>query len=483
MNQKVVSLRKLILPGLLTALIGCVGLLSYQGISTYQAAYGLNQAMHAGDLLNAQKKANVLAGKMKILINLSKLPLVHRALIAGGFNFSKVETEAISGIKAAPYLLGTTGPKKYLVAFQNSAEARGTGGILGAFAVVSIDRGSIKVVKTGSNTELHSLQTIPIPVPKDFAQIFGTDPAIWQNSNMSPHFPIGAQIWLALWQRQFNEKLDGVIALDPIAISYFLKATGPILMADGEKITSDDVVKKTLVDAYARYANDIPARKKYLVDILNSTARNFQNGRYSKPQMVKSLIQAISENRFLVYSTDPESELKLSDGALGGVLETSQNNQYRIVVINTDASKLDYYLKRKIKISSIQCGSTRKTRVEVSVQNAVLDPQSLPDYVLGVSDKGLKKEQITGVHKFALFIYGPKGSHLLEAAKSSAPGIAGGLGSERGHPVLVYRLSLGKGKKDQIIATFAGGIGTLRIYNQPLVSPPITKVEDKCLGA
>ena len=143
-------------------------------------------------------------------------------------------------IKIAPSALGSERPMKYLVVFQNSAEARGTGGIIGAYAYVQISRGKISILREGSNVDLHSLDQIPTTMPQEFENLYGSDPAIWQNSNLSPHFPYAAKIWSALWQRQFNEKPDGVIATDPEALGYVLQAIGPITLASGEKITADN---------------------------------------------------------------------------------------------------------------------------------------------------------------------------------------------------------------------------------------------------
>ena len=52
--------------------------------------------------------------------------------------------EARALLEVAPGLLGVDSPRRYLIAFQNSAEARGTGGLIGGFAAVEINKGQIK---------------------------------------------------------------------------------------------------------------------------------------------------------------------------------------------------------------------------------------------------------------------------------------------------------------------------------------------------
>ena len=48
-----------------------------------------------------------------------------------------------------PPMLGSTGPRTYLVVFQNPAEPRATGGIFGSFAVISADQGKITIQRAG----------------------------------------------------------------------------------------------------------------------------------------------------------------------------------------------------------------------------------------------------------------------------------------------------------------------------------------------
>src|SRR6478735_1081853 len=49
-----------------------------------------------------------------------------------------------------PPMLGSAGPRTYLVVFQNPAEPRATGGIFGSFAVISADNGKISILEQGA---------------------------------------------------------------------------------------------------------------------------------------------------------------------------------------------------------------------------------------------------------------------------------------------------------------------------------------------
>ena len=71
----------------------------------------------------------------------------------------------------------------------------------------------------------------------------GSDPTTdYRDSNVSPNFPYAAQVWVAQWQAQSGQQLDGAITLDPTALSYLLRVTGPATLPDGTKVTPRNVV-------------------------------------------------------------------------------------------------------------------------------------------------------------------------------------------------------------------------------------------------
>ena len=449
-------------------------------ISTLSHAKNLAQAVQSGQNAPANVSATKLSADLNRLNQGLSIPGIKHLIAVAGLDFTPIEAELRSLIQNAPALAGVEGPKKYLVAFQNSAEARGTGGLIGAFAIIEFDRGKFAVLKTGSNAILKSLNEIPIPMPAEYTTLYRSDPAIWLNSNLSPHFPYGAQIWMELWRLQSGEKLDGVIAIDPTAISYLLKSTGPITLASGEEITAQNVVQKTLKDAYKLYEKDNNARKQYLVDIMNATFARFTSMQFSKLSFAKQVVPVLLQNRLLIYSSDATIQDALSLTKLGGTMNLGPNNEYRAVILNIDASKLDYYLDREIAVKTTKCGVNATTEVSIKVTNQVTNPEKLSAYVLSRKDKTKPADLVTGQHRFKVFIYGPNGSTLISASRSSVKGSAGGVGSERTRPLLASDVDLSPKQSEVITATFSAGTGPVTFVDQPLVLPSVIKISDTC---
>ena len=429
---------------------------------------------------SAKSSADLLTSDINRAFALLNAPIAKQISSLLGVNFSNIKDEIQAGVAAGAVLAGADKPKKYLIAFQNSAEARGTGGILGAYAIIEFDNGDIKILKTGSNAELKWNTELIIKMPDEFMRLYGKNPAIWQNSNLSPHFPYGAKIWMANWEKQFGDKLDGAIAVDPTALSYILRSTGEIRLKSGEKITSENVVEETLKNAYERYEKDNNARKQYLVEIMNATAVKLTTGEYSKVKMAKALRDGIKANRILIYSTNQSAQKQLEKVRLGGHLGLAANNEYRTVIQNIDASKLDYYLDRSVTIESKSCQNVKQTQVRIRVTNTLETGDGLSAYVLTRADKGKPASLITGAHRFKVFIYGPTDAKLISVSRENRTADLGGSSLERKRPVYVADVDLAPGASEELLANFSGGVGNITFIDQPLVRQTKLSIQDKC---
>ena len=442
-------------------------------IKVVKSDYSEQSAIASADALNSD---------INRVFSIIDLPISKQISSLLGLNFSNIKNEITAAVSTGPILAGSDKPRKYLISFQNSAEARGTGGILGAYALIELDKGNLKILQTGSNASLAAMSSreIPVVMPAEFLKLYGKNPAILQNSNLSPHFPYGAQIWMGLWKKKYGEQLDGVIAVDPTALSYVLRATGEITLKSGEKITSENVVEETLKKAYERYEKDNDARKQYLVDIMNATAAKLTKGEYSKIKMAKALRDGIKANRILIYSTNKDAQEKLAEVKLGGELNLDANNEYRTVIQNIDASKLDYYLDRSVAIESKSCEKDRQTQVRIRVTNTLKTGVGLSPYVLTRADKGKPASLVTGAHRFKVFIYGPTNAKLVSVSRENRTADLGGASVERKRPIYVADVDLAPGTSEELLANFSGGVGKISFVDQPLVLETKLSIKDKC---
>jgi hypothetical protein len=381
-------------------------------------------------------------------------------------------------LPVVPNLLGFEESKRYFIAFQNPAEARGTGGLIGAFAVVRFDKGQITFEEVGSNYLLQLQDELPIDMPEEFDRLYGDDPAWWPNSNMSPHFPYAAQIWLALWEKQSGQKLDGLIALDPFVLKRILYRIGPIDV-NGKEISNKNVVKETLLNSYLEYADDNVARKEFIVDVIKKVMQKALDSNQDRLELVYAFASSIEDNRFLFYSSDNNEQALVKHSKISGALDSPGLNDFRLVLINTAGNKMDFFVERSLKVESLTCRASRLTRATFTISNIASPSQNLPDNYYGRQDL-VNPENRDNSTSLAALLFGPPEAKLVAAEDAETKAPAGHIKRELGRDVLVISLDLKAGQSRSFQAEFKGVRRNVTATVQPLVREQRTEVIDKC---
>lgn len=349
----------------------------------------------------------------------------------------------------APSMLGADGPRTYFMAFQTNAEARGTGGLLGGFGLVRFDDGKPSVDELGPNNELNKSFT-PIDLGPEYEEQYGyTRPTTdYRNSNQSAHFPYAAQIWKSMWKQQSGMDVDGGIALDPIALSYILGATGPVTMPDGEVITKDNVVELTESTAYIRYPDDQAARKAYLQGIAIEVVKKLTGPLKSPQEVLRALGHGVSEHRVSVWSSSPDIQKQLEETPLANTIPDDRAPYAQFVVNNLGGNKMDYYLTRQIEYKAGACtAGTRKSTATIKLTNTLKDPSGLPDYVAGKMGffPGLASSVPRGSMISSVRLLATTGAQVVSVHVNGQPVQVIG-STERGHPSFEATMAIPPGE-------------------------------------
>ena len=184
-----------------------------------------------------------------------------RYLEAAG-SASTTAERAGQGLKLAASLYGPPGTARWFLAFQNPAELRGTGGLIGEYGILESSPAGPKLVKVDHYDGLNKRTDEGVPLPKQVAARYeryaiGRD---WTAVNIPPDMPTVGRIITELYEQTTGDRIDGVIAADPLAVAEILRVAGPI-QAGGTWMDADNVAEETLVRAYVRYEADNNARR------------------------------------------------------------------------------------------------------------------------------------------------------------------------------------------------------------------------------
>jgi hypothetical protein len=367
-------------------------------------------------------------------------------------------TDALARATALlPAMLGAEGERDYLVMFQNNAEWRSLGGIVGAMVVVHTANGVITLTSQGSSSDFNRFDASVLPLDDEVERLYRQRPGQWiQNVTQVPDFATSAELARQMWLRERGLEVDGVIALDPVSLSYLLEATGPIALPTGDVLTAENAVRMLLNEVYLRYER--PAdQDAFFASAAAAVFTALSAGGADPATLVEALGRAGEERRLLLWSASPEDQSVLEDTTLAGRLPVTSDETGRFGVYLNDGtgSKMDYYVDAGVDLAWGACTVDARGRASgaatltLTITNtAPADAAtSLPEYITG----GGAFRVPAGVARTVGYLYLPEGYDLLDAGISTGAGFGGGM--HDGRQVLSFGLDLAPGESGTVTAT------------------------------
>jgi hypothetical protein len=307
---------------------------------------------------------------------------------------SQAAQRAGQGLKLAATLYGPPGSARWFLAFQNPAELRGTGGLIGEYGILESSPQGPRLTTVDHYQELDLRTREGVALPPKVAsryERFAIDRA-WSAVNIPPDMPTVGRIVTKLYQQTTGDRIDGVIAADPLAVAQVLRASGPI-RAGGVRLTADNVAEETLVQAYVRYAADNPARRRFLEQVARATFEAFRRALATHPvELLRGLAGAARGRHVQVYSGDPASQRALLALGVGGSAVAPAGADYLMAVgVNAGGNKLDAFLHRTLdwRVRLGADGSATAT-ASLTLRNDVA-VAGLPRHVVGPYDARFRK--------------------------------------------------------------------------------------------
>jgi hypothetical protein len=385
-------------------------------------------------------------------------------------------------VKILPTMLGQDGPKRYFLAFQNEAEARGTGGLPGAFAIIEANHGKVRFTRMESNTRLDGVAAT-VNLGPEYRKLYAgaATTTLYANGNLSPHFPYAAQIWASMWKNYSGQKVDGVLAVDPTALSYLLAVTGPATLPDKTQVSAANAVALTQSTNYAKFGalsrSAIDQRKSYQLKIASAASKKILDAQGDPTALLRAAGTAAGERRILVWSADPAIQADLAQTSVAGIIPQTTAPYAGLSIVNDGGNKLDYYLDRSLTWQRTGCGPTRRTTVTITLTNNA-PASGLPPYVTTRSD--IRSYPVKpGDNRLDVSYLATQGALMEGVTVAGRPDTAS-IGAERGHPVYTIDLELPRGTSRTIVLTLSepAGKGAPIVLRQPLVRPLNVTVND-----
>ncbi len=446
--------------------------------------------------------------------------------------------EAKELLPAVLPLLGSEGKRNYLLMFQNNAEVRSLGGLPSAVALISVNKGKIKLERQASTLDFHAccMWTDNLDLPAEVKHLYPANMTrILGDVTMRPDFPTAAQIATNMWKKQYGDRIDAVLSIDPVTLSYFLESTGPIKLAGKDVLTSDNALKLLLSEVYTRYhqmdkrgiddffadaakrifnalaggsdddeVNPIEVAATSLRDaakqdrvegyFLRAMARvikasDFQRG-VDYVDLIKQAFRAADEGRVFAYSTKPAEKALIERFNLSGVMLKSnkENTQVGVFFNDSSISKLSYYLTTSIEIIADRCPDKGQPTITAKVKIKSNVPkngaETLPVYVKANAGT-LKRTGHSAYMRVSTVFYGARGGELTSVppAKGYSAGFYNRIGKDMERPVAAVDTTLGPGESRTL--TFVqklkkgSNLGPILLRHTAMMGDTPTKITEK----
>lgn len=393
---------------------------------------------------------------------------------------------AADAASIAPAMLGADGPRNYLLMIQNNAEARASGGIPGALAVLLFDDGKLSIGAQSSATEV-GIMSPNVPVDPQQQQIYSTRLGKYmQDVNLTPDFPTAAATAQAMWEKKTGQRVDGVISIDPVVLSYILESTGPVEIDAQElaavkaaglptQLTGSNVVPTLLSDVYAKIQQP-KLQDTYFAGVAKEVFAALSEGKGEAKGLIAGITRGTEEGRVLVWSSNASEQSVLTKYPLSGSISGPSVSpaQFGVYFNDGTGAKMDYYVKRTVQlIKECPVDGYEQTTVRITSTNtAPADAgTSLPAYVTGGGVFGVTPGSV----QTNLVAYGPVQANIESATLDGqrtpfAPYI------HANRPVGVIAQQLAPGERKTVEFTF----GKIVQHTEPelVVTPTVQHAKD-----
>ncbi|MDP3998352.1 MAG: NAD-dependent epimerase/dehydratase family protein [bacterium] len=270
--------------------------------------------------------------------------------------YRKLLTEAVSGLEVLSELIGTDGPKTYLLLLQNNMEIRPSGGFIGSYGLLIFDKGTLVDLKIEDVYTADGQLKGHVEPPEPIKKYLGKEHWFLRDSNWSPDFPQAAVRAQWFLEKEIGVKADGVLALDLNSAQEILKALGPVELRDyQETIDSENLFEKTQKHTEEDFFPGSTQKRDFLGSLLKALIEEGKNGEGNWFGLGTAVSRALAQRHLLLYFEDPLVEQQVLQNNWGGEIkdtpcrgETSCRGDYLMVVeANLGINKVNYWVKKE----------------------------------------------------------------------------------------------------------------------------------------
>lgn len=313
-----------------------------------------------------------------------------------------------------PRMMGTDRPRYYLMVMQNNAELRSGGGLPGALSLVRMQDGKVDIVEQADMSELgrdtRPVVTLTAEENRIFGRILGLAAV---DATLTPDFQRSADIIRARWEREKGGRLDGMFFVDPVAVSYLLRGTGPVDVPRYRPVDAANVVQAVENEIY-RLTNDREIHSDYQQAVAEAVFDAFAAGRGDTAESIRGLVTGVLEGRIRMHSFEPDNQAEIAGTMIAGEFSDQASNDPGVGIYINDGgpTKMQYYLKYDAAVIPRSCVGDRQL-LNGSIDflsDTPANPRGLPAAITGAGYPDQRVEP--GDQLLVVYVTSPVGGEI-----------------------------------------------------------------------
>jgi len=296
-------------------------------------------------------------------------------------------------------ILGYSGERKYLILFQNSAEARAGGGFLGSLARLTLKNGGIEDLEFFDSYQFDSAKRIP---PHPAAAHFRNEKSHpLREANIWASFPKSAENISSIFEDARDEEIKGVLGTTLTFTKDLLAVSGEINLPEFERtVNSDNLFEVTTQEVEQDFFPGTTKKKRFLQALGEALiGKIFSLGKESYTDIARVTWKSLKEKNLLLYFEYGELAQELYAINFDGHVMPTKNDYLYVIDTNYATKVNEVWLERSVDYTVKNINREGTLQATVTITWTHTGTEAWP----------------SGTYKNLLRVLVPKGSNLKEA--------------------------------------------------------------------
>lgn len=331
----------------------------------------------------------------------AKLDQVKEPLARVQAQMSELNALAQGALKITPVLsqmLGADGTtRNYLIVAVTPAEMRAGGGFAGSTGMMYVTDGKLEMGEFESFGGLVPGEDYYASVTDEEIRAFGSHMQNRpDNANVTPNFPRAAVLYKEFWEKIKEQRVDGVVSIDPVFLQRVLALTGGVEISNGWTVDGDNAAELLLNKIYLEYTRDTYGTNYggYTDSLFSEVAKSAFSkfitniGKVGLANCISLIGQSAQDHRLQVWMANEQEESIIDELGISGAIDTNPTNPVLGVYLNDYTwAKMGWYLDFRTSVDEGTRNADGSTayHVTTTVHNTMTwaDSYTMPEYIAG----------------------------------------------------------------------------------------------------